>query len=92
MPHGGSPDRRTSVGDFATTTQLKGRNTILGARLVAGSANATAQLQDGLGTVLVDLAAIAGTSDEVKIPIAFQDKVTLAAINGTGAAVNIFTA
>jgi hypothetical protein len=93
MVHGGLPDRRTSTGDFATTTSGAGRQTLLGARLIPAGAAATAQLTDANGTVLVDLAAPAnGPADECHIPILFTGKVTLGTLTGAGAIVDIFSA
>ncbi len=89
--------RRTQAqgpGDFFDTQANAGAIVqVLGARLVAGSgAAATAQITDQDGTVLYDLAAVQGSSDESVIPVRAVRKVALAAISGAGAAVTVYIA
>lgn len=63
---------------------------LLGAKLTAAAATATAQLVDADGTVLADLSAAATTSDALNTPVQFRGKVRLAAIAGAGAILNVY--
>lgn len=93
MTHSGSPDRRTSTGDFASTASAKGVNVLMGARLVPAAAAATAQITDATGTVIADLAAPAnGPADELHIPVRFTGTLTLFALSGASAVVDVYIA
>lgn len=85
---------RTTTGDFyaPSATGAGAFGKILGARLIAGAAAAAAQIVDGNGNVLVNLAALATGSDECDIEVQFEGKVTLQAISGAGAAATIYLA
>ncbi len=83
------PFRRTTVGDFFDPDGSP-TFTVVGMRLAAGAAAASAQVTDGDGTVLADLAAPANGSDSVNVPVAAVGKVALAAIAGAGAIVTVY--
>jgi hypothetical protein len=85
---GGTPLRGTAVGDLIAFENLNLVATMLGAKLSAGAAAASAQLVDADGTVLGDLAAPANGADYLDIPVKFRGKVRIAAIAGAGAIVN----
>lgn len=61
---------------------------LLGAKLSAGAAAASAQLVDADGTVLGDMAAPANGADYLDIPVLFRGKVRLGTLAGAGAIVN----
>lgn len=86
------PLRRTTTGDFFDAGAGEGAAVIvIGARLVTnGAANASAQIVDNDGTVLYDLAAIAGYADECYVPVRAVRKVTLGTLTGAGAAVTLY--
>lgn len=64
--------------------------TMLGAKLVAGGAAATAELQDANGTTLALLSAPANGADWLDVPVIAEGKITLAAIAGAGSTVLIY--
>lgn len=87
------PFKRTTTGDFYDAGDAAGNKPVISVasiRLVAAAANATAQVIDGNGTVLADLAAVIGTSDSIGFPIIAHGKVNLAAITGAGAIVLVY--
>jgi hypothetical protein len=90
---GARPFKRTTAGDFFDTTAggaTKNVFTVAGMKLSAGAAAATAQITDGNGTVLADLAAPINGADWQDIPVLAEGKVSLAAIAGAGASVIVY--
>lgn len=85
------PNRVTATGtafDAGAATEC----TMIGARLVAGSAAATATIRetDGSGTILAELSApAAAATDEFVIPVTFRQKVHVT-LAGTGAACVVY--
>ena len=74
----------------ATGTVFDGSNgidyTLVGVRLVAGGAAATAVVRetDGSGAILFELSAVANTTDESRIPVLFKQKIHVT-LSGAGA-------
>lgn len=66
--------------------------TLLGVKLTAAGAAATAQIIDADGTVLADLSCAIGGSDVVAVPIQFKRKVRVGTLTGAGAIVNAWVA
>lgn len=88
---GARPFRVTTTATDAYDSQQAGMvGTMLGAKLTAAAAAATAQLVDADGTVLADMAAPIGGADWLDIPVAFRGKVRVLTLTGAGAMVNVY--
>lgn len=73
MMRPGRPFRVTATGEaFSTTGQ--GDHTMVGARLQAAAAVATAVIRevDGSGAIIAELGAAIGLTDEIQIPVIFK--------------------
>lgn len=87
----GRPFRVTATATDAYDSGNPGMaGVMVGAKLTAGAAAATAQLVDQNGTVLADLSAAINGSDSVSSPVIFMGKVRVGSLTGAGAAVNIW--
>lgn len=88
---GGRPFRvmatATDAYDSGNPTMV---GTMLGAKLSAAAAAATAQLVDADGTVLCDLTAAITGADYLDIPVLFRGKVRVGTLTGAGAIVNVW--
>jgi hypothetical protein len=88
---GGRPFRVTATATDAYDSGHAGlAGTMIGAKLIAGGAAATAQLVDADGTVLADLSAPANGADWLDIPVIFRGKVRVGTLTGAGAIVNVW--
>lgn len=88
MEQGGRPFRgTTAVGaaDLYDSGVTGYMGTLVGAKLVAAGAAASATLTDQDGTVLAEMSAPANGADWFDIPTLFSKKVRLNAIAGAGA-------
>ncbi len=90
MINGGRPFRGTGVADLFAFDDAALVGVMMGAKLSAAAAAATAQLVDADGAVLVDLAAPINGADYADIPVLFRGKVRLGAVSGAGAIVNVW--
>lgn len=86
----GRPFRAVAVSDMydpgAGAQAAPGK--LMGAKLVAGAAAATAQLTDSDGTILADFSAPANGADWLDVPVWFRGKLRLNVLTGAGAIVN----
>lgn len=88
MVNGGRPFRGTQAGgavDLFDTGIAGYVGTLLGVKLVAAAAAATASLTDADGTVLAEMSAPANGVDRLGTPVTYSKKVRLNAITGAGA-------